>query len=270
MSQKKKSQRENLQREKSLSGKIVTLPNEDVLLEERPRVRFRRALFSFFVMIVILIVVYFWLPISRLGVIYFDGRNVLTRSELISLIEIDEDEVFLSIRMHDIQSNIESHAIVHEAKVTRVWPNHIRIKLIEYEVAACALIEGEIFHILTDGVIHHENDGMRANCDEMMIHGLTQSEVDAGVPTLFVRQFVRIEPEIRDLIQMIEHEPLYGDIHRFSLSLIDGNTVKVTSHTMPDYLNLYRELLSNIEANFEPGLTGIFHLDVGNTFELHD
>ena len=264
MSQKKKLRRD----------KIVRLPNEDMLMDVRPRVRFKRALFSFFVMLVIMSVVYMETSYSRLSVVNFYGNNMLTRSELISLIEIDEDELFLGIRLSEIQMAVEGHPVVSQARVSRVWPNRMRIEIIEHEVGACALVEGEMFHILTDGVLHHESDGMRANCDEMMIHGLTRSEVivtdedevEAEVPSLFVRQLVRVEPEIRDLIQMIEHDPLYGDIHRFSLSLIDGNTVKVTSHTMPDYLNLYRDLLSYLE----PGLTGVFHLDVGNTFVPHE
>jgi len=258
------------QEKKSRKGKVVTLPHEDVLLEERPRVRFKRAFFSFFIMIVILSVVYVATSHSRLGVVDFDGLNTLTRSELISLIDIGEDEFFLSIRLSEVQSSVEVHPVVSQANVTRVWPNRIRIEIIEHEVGACALVEGEMFHILTDGVLHHENAGMRANCDEMMIHGLTQYEVDAGVPSLFVRQLMRVDPEIRGLIQMIEHAPLYGDIYRFSLSMIDGNTVKVTSHTMLDYLNLYLVILEGlILEGFEPGQTGILHLDVGNFFDPH-
>jgi len=245
---------------------LVALPNEEVLLDERPRVRFKRVLFSFLIIIIIFSVVYVTTPFSRLGVVYFEGLNTLTRSELISLIEIDEDELFLSIRTSEIQASVEAHPVVSDAIVTRVLINRIRIEIIEHEVGACALVDGEMFHILTDGVLHHENAGMRANCDEMMIHGLTPSEVEAGVPSLFVRQLMRVDPEIRGLIQMIEHEPDYGDIHRFSLSLIDGNTVKVTAHTMPDYLNLYREFL----AYLEPGQTGVLHIDVGNMFVPHE
>lgn len=254
------------QKRKLRRSKVVALSNKDVLLEERPRVRFKRALFSFFIIVVVLSVIYVETSFSRLGVIDFEGLNMLIRSELISLIDIDEDEFFLGIRLSEIQANVEVHPVVNQARVKRIWPNRIRIEITEHEVGACALVEGEMFHILTDGVLHHENAGMRANCDEMMIHGLTQSEVEANVPSLFVRQLMRVEPEIRDLIQMIEHEPDYGDVYRFSLSLIDGNIVKVTAHTMPDYLNLYRDFLPFLE----PGQTGVLHLDVGKVFIPHE
>ena len=247
------------------SDKVVILPHEEALLDERPRVRFKRALFSFIIIIVILGVVYLATPLSRLGVVYFEGLNSLTRSDLISLIDIDEDELFLSIRLSEVQESIESHPVVSQANVRRAWMNRIHIEVIEHEVGACALVEGEMFHILTDGEVLHESVGMRANCDEMMIHGLTQEEVDAGVLGLFVRQLMRVDSEIRDLIQLIEHEPRYGDIYRFSLSMIDGNVVKVTTHTIHDYLNLYFEFV----VELEPGQTGTLHLDVGAFFEPH-
>ena len=253
-----------MQQENSQMEKVITLSQEDVLLEERPRVRFKRAFFSLFIILTVVIALYLTTPLSRLGVIYFEGLNALTRSELISLIELNEDELFLRIRLSDIEENIAQHPVVNRVYVSRSWINRLRIDVLEYEVGACAEVEGETFHILTDGTMLHESEGMRANCDEMMIHGLTPFEVEMEVPNLFVGQLMRVDPEIRDLIQMIEHAPKYGDIHRFSLSLIDGNTVKVTTHTMVEQLDTY---LRTVLEFLEPGQTGILHLDGGNTFK---
>lgn len=256
-------------KQRARKKRVVPLPNEEALLEIRPRVRFKRVLFAFFIVSVIITTLYFTTPLSRLGVIYFEGLNTLTRSELISLIEIDEDELFIRIRLSDIASNIEDHPAVDRVNVSRAWMNRIRIEVTEYKVGACAIVDGDMFHILTDGKMLHENVGLRANCDEMMIHGLTQKEVDAEIPNLFVRQLMRVDPEIRGLIQMIEHSPLYGDEYRFSLSMMDGNTVKVTTHTMADELNLYLFMLAGLTSE---GIdqTGTFHLDVGGFFEPHE
>jgi len=250
--------------------RMATLPNEEVLLEVRPRVRFKRALFSLFIVFSILIILYFTTPMSRLSVIYFDGLRTLTRSELISLIEIEEDTLFISIRLSEIKSSVEVHPVVERVNVSRSWMNRIRIEVFEHEVGACASIAGETFHILVDGEMLHESEGMRANCDEMMIHGLTQKEVDAEIPNLFVRELMRVKPEIRELIQTIKHAPLYGDEYRFSLSMVDGNIVKVTTHTMAEQFNLY--LL--FSAGLEPGQTGVLNLDIGDAlggvFQPHE
>lgn len=255
----------------SQKQKIIPLTDEDTLLEVRPRVRFKRALFSFFIVVVILVCLYLVTPLSRLGVIYFEGLNSITRSELISLINIDEDELFLSIHLPEVRNNIESHAVVYQAHVSRAWINRLRIEIIEYEVGACAVIDGSLFHILIDGTMLHESEGMRANCDEMMIHGLTQEEVEQEIPNLFVRQFMRVDPDVRSLVQVIEYDPRYGDRYRFSLLMLDGNVVKITTHTMAEELNLYPLFLEGLLlTEHEVGRTGVLHLDVGWMFVPHD
>jgi len=242
-------------------SKIVTLANDKVLPKERPRTRLRRAFFSLMIVIVILTVIYFASPLSKLGVVHFDGLVTISRSELISLMAIDEDELFISISLGEIRADIENHPIVNEVSVSRSGINRLHIKVVEHIVVVCALVEGDMFHILSDGVLIHEDDGMRANCDELMIQGLTDEEVEADVPSLFVRQLMEVDPEVKNSIEFIRHAPEYGDIHRFSLFMIDGNTIIVSSHTMADRLNLYPRLLSYIE----PGQTGTFHLDIGST-----
>lgn len=248
---------------------VVKLGNEGALQEVNSRVRFRRALFSCFIAIVVLVIIYITTPLSRLGVVYFDGLNALTRSDLIGLVDIEDDDFFLSIRISDVRDRIKAHPVVNEVSVERSGINRLRITVVEYEVGACAVIDGEVFHLLTDGTLLHEDDGMRANCAEMMIHGLSHVEVDRGIASLFVRQLMRVEPQIRDLIQSINHEPLRGDIYRFSISMLDGNVVKVTTHTMHTQLSLYFYIIQTFLSvgAIELGETGILHLDIGNFFE---
>jgi len=244
---------------------IVTLEKKEKPLKERPRTRLRRALFSFFVVIIIFTAIYFASPLSKLGVVHFDGLVTISRSELISLMNIDEDELFLGISLSDISANIENHPIVSEVNISRSGINRLHIEIVEHRVAVCALVENEVYHILSDGFLIHENVGMRANCDELMIQGLTNEEVEADVPGLFVRQLMNVDPEIKRLIQIIEYTPAYGDIHRFSLFMIDGNTVIISSYTMAERLNLYSHFLSYIG----PEQTGILRLDVGMAFIPH-
>lgn len=250
---------------------VIEFGNEENLSDTRPRVRFKRALFSAFIISVILIIFYITTPISRLGVVYFEGLNALTRSDLITLVDIGTDDLFFRIRLSEVRNRIEAHPVVNEAQVRRTGLNRLRITVSEYEVGACAVISGNLFHILTDGTLLDENENMRVNCAEMMIHGLTEVEIEQGIASLFVRQLMRVDPQIRNLIQTINHEPLYGDVYRFSLSMLDGNDVKVTTHTMHEYLNLYQSFLEGIIWNgFEHGQTGVLNLDVGFNFVPHE
>jgi len=251
-------------------NKYVTIPQPK--RKTSPRILFKRGLFSLFITVTIATVLYISTPISRLGVIYFDGISAITRSELLSLMKIEEDVFFLSINLDELETSILTHPVVSQVRVTRDGINSLNVNILEYEVGACTIIANELFHILTDGKVVHESMGMRSDCVGKMIHGLTTDEVEAGIVGLFVRQLMRVNEDVRNMITRIEHEPLYGDLYRFSIDLVDGNTVKVTTHTLHETFNYYNLLIERfiIEGHLEQGQTGVLHLDVGNVFIPND
>ena len=240
-------------------NKIIDLSKRDNLLKERPKTHIRRIFFSLTITLFILIVIYFASSLSRLGFINFEGLDSLSRSEMISLIDLNGDELFISINLSEVRNNIETHPLIEDAFVSRTGINHLRIEIVEHIVAVCALIEEELFYVLSDGVLIREDDFLRGGCDEVIVYDLDAEVIDNGVLSLFAGQLMNVDEEVRSLIQSIEYAPAYGDIHRFSLLMSDGNTAIVSSHTMPERLNLYHQFLSYIGE----GQTGTFRMDVG-------
>jgi len=243
----------------------LEIPSTEALQRSQPQARLKRALFSIFIIFSILIALYFATPLSRLGIIHFEGLESLNRSDLISLINIDDDELFLWINLNDIRASIEQHPAVNHVNVSRTGINQLRIAVVEYQVGACAIVDNELIYILADGTMIHENEGIQASCNDRIIHGLSDEELEAGVASLFVSQLVGVDDNVLSLIRTIEYAPLYGDVHRFSLFLVDGNMVNVSSYNMVDQLNLLPALLVRLPE----GVTGILHLDVGDFFEPH-
>lgn len=229
---------------------------------KRPRARFKRALFSIGIVFSILLTIYFATPLSRLGVIQFDGLESLNRSELITLIDLADDERFLRINLRELQTSIEEHPAVQYASVSRIGINRLLISVVEYEVGACAIVDNQLVYILSDGTLIHENEGIQASCNDRIIHGLTESELEAEIASLFVSQLMLVDSSVLSLIRSIEHSPLYGDVHRFVLFLADGNVVNVSSYNMVYRLNLLPQFLAWIPE----GTTGVLHLDVGLFF----
>jgi|GEM_PF-1801799 len=235
---------------------------------KRPRGQGKRVLFSMVIILAILTTVYLTTPLSRLGVVHFDGLESLSRSDLIALIDIEDDELFLRISLRDVQNSVEEHPAVQRAYASRTGINQLRISIVEYEVGACAIVDNQHVYILSDGTLIHENEGIQASCNDRIIHGLSEEELEADIPSLFVRQLMEIDDTILSLIRSIEYVPLYGDVHRFVLFLADGNVVNVNSYTMVRRLNLLPEFLAAIDEGYE-GMTGVLHLDVGDFFEPH-
>jgi len=243
----------------------LEIPSREDQHIKRPRARLKRALFSVAIVLSILLTIYFATPLSRLGVVQFDGLESLSRSDLISLIDIADDELFLRINLGDLRTSIEAHPAVQYATVSRTGINQLRITIVEYEVGACAAVDNEMVFILSDGTLIHEDEGIQASCNDRIIHGLSEAELEAGIASLFVSQLMLVDDSVLSLIRAIEHSPLYGDVHRFALFLADGNIVNVSSYTMADKLSLLPQFLANIPE----GETGILHLDVGYFFDSH-
>ena len=251
---------------KSRNNNTLHMPKRRRRRKPTFRVRLRRALFSTFLVAVVAVSVYFVSPISRLSLIYFEGHANTNRSELISLASIEEGQFFLFISPRRVQRQITSHPLVDNANVSRVGANRLKIEIEEFPIAVCGVVDNRIVTILNDGAVVFLNEMMPDACNERVIHGITDVELENGVVSLFATQLITVDPNVLNLIRFIEYAPKYGNIHRFSLFLMDGNSINVTSHSLAEYLNTFPLLLANIP----PDVTGVFHLDACCFFVPHD
>jgi len=245
----------------------------------RPRRRFRHALFSLLIILTIALVFYFASESSRLGVIFFDGDNHVSRAELKQLINA-EGEWFLTLNLSEIRRRIEEHPAISSASISRRFPNNLTVHIVENEIVVCAEIGNEIFYALRNGEILDDYQGIVVSCEGKTVRGYSiqrqdfdeESEayvIDFAPLSLFARQLAQVDDLVLSMIQEIEYAPKYGDVNRFSLFMADGNTVKVSSYTMISRLNAYPSMFALLQEERE-GQTGIFHLDVGNFFAPHE
>ena len=255
---------------------------------ERPKRKFRQALFSLFIFLIVMAVFYFASGISRLGVIYFDGDEQVSRAELTQLIDA-ENALFLTLNIGEIRERIERHPAIETVSISRRFPNSLDIYIVEQEIVVCVDIDSIRFYALRNGDILDDSHGIVTACDHMIVHGydvtkrvevaqeddgeLNEDEAvaneyitDFAPLSLFAMNLAQVDDLVLSLIQEIEYAPQYGDVNRFSLFMVDGNTVKVNSYTMVYRLNTYPSMLAYIED----GKTGVFHLDVGRFFSPHD
>ena len=244
-----------------------------------PRRRFKPALFSSFIFLIVVSVFYFASEVSRLGVVFFDGDNHVSRAELKQLINA-EGELFLKLNLDEIKGKIERHPAIDSASVSRRFPNNLDIHIVENEIVVCAEIGNEMFYVLRSGEILDDNQGIVTLCDGKTVRGYDvrkpapdeESEeyvIDFAPLSLFARNFAQVDDLVLSMIQEIEYAPKYGDVNRFSLFMADGNTVKVSSYTMISGLNAYPSMFAHLQEK-EEGQTGIFHLDVGVFFEPYE
>jgi len=223
----------------------------------------RNFFFHFFLSAFILGVIYLATPLSRLSVIYFEGAEMLSRSDLVAQSGLREQMLIPHLRFRAIESKLAAHPLVESAQLSLSGLNRLVVRVREREVMACADLNGTLYYILENGQTLEGYEGVLPLCRGLVVYGLTDEALSRHVLGLFVANLSQLDPLFISLINHIDYEPRWGNDHRFSLSMRDGNTVIVDSHTMVANLERYQTWVSALED----GVTGVFNLDVGNVFQ---
>lgn len=237
--------------------------------KKRLKKKIKSFFFSLFIMIIIGVVFYFASPISRLSVIYFNGLNYVKRSELLELTQLTYDELFLKLDLNQIQASIKSHPLIEDVEVSREGLNRLKVDVVEKNIVGCAQVDNQFQFILNDGQLIQNDDNLRAQCEGLIIYGLPNGESNQAVLKLFVKSLTNLDSVFLNIIKEIHYSPLYGDNNRFSLFLVDGNTINVNSYTMVEKLKYYQTMADKVQSMYGE-VKGTYHLDVGDHFEPYD
>lgn len=234
--------------------------------KKRLKKKIKSFFFSLFIIIIVGIVFYFASPLSKLSVIYFEGINYIKRSELLELTGISYEELFFKLDLKQIEQSIREHPLVKEAKVVKEGVNKLRVEVVEKDVIACIQIDQVMSYVLSDGKTIETTGGAKANCQGVIIYGLSQEDLEQSTLKLFVKSVSQLDSIFYSLIKEVKYEPMYGDKNRFSLFLTDGNTVNVNSYTMVNKLKYYQTMVEQVKKLYGD-VKGTYHLDVGDHFE---
>lgn len=250
-----------------MEGKKVIDFNRKARPEDKTVSRLKRKpknfFFSLCMCLLFFISIYFASPVSRLSVIHFEGLYLLRRSDLVEKGGLRENAWVPSLFFNDVEAGILTHPLVENVSVRLSRMNQLHITVTENTVLGCANIKGNLYYILENGQTLREDEELIPVCRGLIIYGLTEASKENDVLRLFSESFRQLDPLFVSLIDHIEYEPRFGDEHRFSLSMRDGNIVKVNSYTMVERLYRYQTWISSLEE----GEIGIFNFDVGNFFQ---
>ncbi len=238
--------------------------------QNKPKKRLKKRLntffFSLFVMGVIGGVFYFTSPLRKLSMVYFEGLNYVSRSEVLQLANLSYDDDYFKLKTKKIASQIQKHPLITKAVVTRVGLNELRILVEEKDVIGCVDMGDGYQYVLSDGHLIEQSNTLDVVCPGTIIYGLTEKTLKEPVLGLFIESMMKLDPILINLIKEIHYEPLYGDNNRFSLFLQDGNTIKVNSYSMVEKLKYYQTMVDQVRQLSE-GQCGTYYLDVGDYFE---
>jgi cell division protein FtsQ len=91
-------------------------------------------------------------PLLSLGDVIIEGCQELSRSDILSLTQLEGKPNILSIELAELRRKVETNPWVERAEIKRIFPHRIWIKITERTPAAIILLE-RLYYIDAGGVI---------------------------------------------------------------------------------------------------------------------
>lgn len=246
--------------------KDKVVPLEDrlpQLKKERKQKANRRFIFYATVFfLLILIVVYFQSPLSRVRHISVTGEQIAGTESVVRASGISQKTHIWDIRTDEAEKKIEKLPTVKSAEVRTNFPNQVNIQIKEFNRKAYLFKGGRYYPILQNGAILSEMPEDKLPVDAPVLVGFENPEM-----------LKKVAEGLSGLPQQVIHS--ISDIHYINsqageddlvLYMNDGNRIVASTRTFAKNIRLY----PGIAANLPEGTHGTIHLSVGSYFVPYD
>lgn len=229
---------ENTARESMLS----TLPK--IKKEKRIQLLKKLAPLIIFFVIAFTITVFFLSPFSKLETIEVSGNQNESNAAIIKASKLTLGESILAERkkMDQVQANLQkAFKRVNTATVTYSFPNRFIIKVKEKQELAYVQDNDSLKVVLDDGTILDDKVETQNENYPVIKSFKSTKKIEK-----LVAQYQKLSEELRSQIKLIELTPTNANSDFLTLTMSDGNQVKITLEDIDDRLKYYPEVASQM------------------------
>lgn len=244
-------------------GKVVTLEDRIPKLKEQRRQKANRRLVLYICIffLLLLAIVYFTSPLSKIGQVNVSGNHYVEDDAIIEAGGLTAETGFWNVDRKEAASRIEQMKEIRSAEVTRQFPNHLTVHIEEYDRAAYMKKDNAFFPILENGA---------------RLSALDDGQVPVNAPILVDwpegEKLAAMAGQLKDLPESLVHrisEIYYTPIDHFpnaiTVYMNDGFEVRASIDDFAQKMKKYPEIIANIHAD-----RGIIHMRVNVYFEKKD
>ncbi|WP_338753906.1 cell division protein FtsQ/DivIB [Bacillus sp. FJAT-52991] len=244
-------------------GKIISIEDRiPKLKKQRKRKTNRRlvSIISLFFLIVITIV-YFQSPLSRVQQIDVIGNHFLSKAEVIEKSEIHEGSSVWRVNKQQAAEQLKRDPKIKEAAVTFSFPNKLVIKVEEQDKLAY-LSKGKSFYpVLDNGTVL--KTAPTQTLDELpVLHGFKEGKMLDKM----MKSLRDLPEEITNSISEIYYDPKKTDSYHIQLFMNDGFEVSASLKTFSEKMVYYPSIVSQLD----PNIKGVVDIEVGSYFRAYD
>lgn len=238
------------------------IPLEDRLpqlkKERKQRANRRLSFYATVFFILILAIVYFQSPFSRVNRIIVTGEQIVSQKKVIDASGVSNRTHIWDIRTGNVADRIKKLPTVKSAAVHISFPNTVRIRVQEYQRKAYLLKGGKYYPILQDGAVLTAISATALPTDAPILIGFNSPKALKAVGEGLTGLPGDLLHDISDVHYIASHAG--GD--DLILYMNDENQIVASTKTFSQNIRLYPE----IAANLPKGKKGTVHLSVASYF----
>lgn len=244
-------------------GKVVSLEDRVPKLKEHRKQKSNRRLISFLSVffILILLVIYFQSPLSKVSSIDVAGSETVSKEEIIKMSGITKRSGFWSINEKEVNDALSGLEQIQNIKLDKQLPNKVTIVVEEYQKVAYIVKDDQYSPILENGRTLDPLSGTFPDDAPLLIDWKKAEEVEE-----MALELMSLPASVRNAISEIYHTPEKTDPWLVTLFMNDGYEVRASVRSFSKKMMDYPAIVSQLEPNSR----GIIHMEVGTYFESFD
>jgi cell division protein FtsQ len=245
-------------------GKIVSIEERIPKLKQQRRKKANRRLILMILLFftLILCIIYFQSPLSKVKTVTVNGNESYTTEEIKRKSGITSDTNIWIVDTEETVTRLEKLPEIETAEVAVRLPSSVNIKLNEYKKLAYLSRGNKFFPVLENGDILAvgQTDDIPVNAPILFgfEEGESLDEMIASLETLSV--------EIVGTISEIHYNPSETDRYRILLFMNNGFEVNATLTSFSEKMALYPSIISQLDRS----KTGVIDLEVSPYFRMHE
>lgn len=240
--------------------KVVSLEERIPKLKQRRKQKANRRLILYLSIFFLLIlgVIYFQSPLSKISAIKISGNQFIPQNEMIQLSKLAVGTSFWNFSSEEVEKNILQHPEIKKVSVKRVFPNIVTIEVKEYKRIAYILTNDKYLPIIENGeVLKTEHK------DEIILNAPVFVNWSKGEDIQeMIAQFKELPESVMNSISEIHFTPIPTDSLHITLFMNDGNQVIASIRNFSEKMKYYPAMVKELD----PNVKGIFYIDVENRF----
>ena len=243
-----------------------TFLKEKRIRQLKKRRRMQLGIVGGLLLLVVLILVYMYSPISLVKQVTVSGNHYVTTDDIKKTLKLGKDTRVYSYDSGAAEKRIEKHALIEQADIHKGLFNSLHVEIKEHEIVGITTVKDKEVPIIENGQILKEFNETLPN-EAPYLEGFKGTEKQKIVEAL-----EKMSRTTRAQISEIVHEPKKNQPHLIRLYMRDGIEVLGNTKTIASKLKYYPSMSQALEKDETGNLkqSGFIDLSVGATFIPYD